>query len=221
MTTSTSQPVSHVADPWMRVGALAGIIGPPLFTTGFLLQNLLRDDDDAIAEPVSALGAGDLGWIQGLNFAVFAVLMLTFAIGLHRGIAPTRFGWLGPALLGVSAGGLVWAAAFPLDRDAAGEIFDPGLHNVAGVTFFLSTALALLVLPRRLGADPRWRSLSQYALLAGAAALTGFFVLGLLAIPEGAPLHDYAGVAQRSVIVLVTFPCLVTLALRLRSVCER
>jgi len=221
MTTFTSSPGSRVADPWTRIGATAGIAGPLLFTAGFMLQNLLRDDDDAIAEPVSALGAGDLGWLQGVNFTVFGVLMLAFAAGLHRGVAPTRLGWLGPALLGFSACGLLLAAAFPLDRDAAGELFDPGFHNVAGVTFFLSTALTLLVLPRRLGADPRWRSLSRYTALAGAAALTGFFVLGLLAIPEDAPLHDYAGIAQRIVILLVTFPCLVTLAVRLRTVCDR
>jgi hypothetical protein len=34
-------------------------------------------------------------------------------------------------------------------------------------------------------------------------------------MPDGAPLHGYAGLAQRAVILVVTFPCLVAVATRL------
>jgi hypothetical protein len=46
--------------------------------------------------------------------------------------------------------GLLLAAAFPLREDAAGVTYDPGGHFIAGVTFFLSTSLAMLALSRRL-----------------------------------------------------------------------
>ena len=66
-------------------------------------------------------------------------------------------------------------------------------------------------------------------LLIGAAAVAwavsrqswifaGFVAMGALAIPDTAPLHPYAGLAQRVVIVGVTFPCLVLLATRLHRV---
>ena len=57
-----------------------------------------------------------------------------------------RLGWLGPALLGCSAVGLLLAAVFPIEQDAAGVAYDPGRHFLSGVTFFGSSALALLAL---------------------------------------------------------------------------
>jgi hypothetical membrane protein len=202
----------------VRRAALAGIIGPLLFTTVFLAQQAFRRAEyDPIAEPVSALEAGPHGWVQQVNFVVFAALMLIFAIGLHRGIDRTRLGILGPAFLGVASIGLILAAAFPLREDAAGVTYDPGGHFVAGITFFLSTALSMLVLSRRLAKDPHFRMLATYTALCGVLALLGFVLLGRFAIPDNAPLHDWAGLFQRMVILGVTFPCLVALGVRLLS----
>ena len=51
--------------------------------------------------------------------------------------------------------------------------YDPGLHFVAGVTFFLSTSLALLALSRRLSKDSHWRGLAAYAATCGVLAFIG------------------------------------------------
>jgi hypothetical protein len=196
-------------------GGVAGLAGPLLFTLAFLMQNALRSDDDAVAEPVSALEAGAHGWVQQANFVLFGVLMAVFAAGLWRALPATVSGRLGPALLGLSSCGLFLAALLPLRENAAGEVYDPGFHVVSGVTFFLSSALALLALSRPLAADRRWRPLGTWCLVAGVLALAGFVVLGRFAIPDGALLHGYAGLAQRTVILTVTFPCLVAVATRL------
>lgn len=202
----------------VRRAALAGIIGPLLFTTVFLVQQVFRRAHyDPIAEPVSALEVGTYGWVQQINFVAFAALLFFFATGLHRGIDHTRFGILGPAFLGLASIGLVFSAAFPLREDAAGVIYDPGGHFVAGVTFFLSTALSLLALSGRLAKDPHFRVLATYTAACGVAAVLGFVVLGRFAIPDGAPLHDWAGLLQRIVLVGVIFPCLVALGIRLLS----
>lgn len=82
----------------VRIGALAGIVGPILFTLGFLAQEAFRRPDySAVTEPVSALEAGPNGWVQQVNFVVFGVLMLTFVVGLHRGVAPSRGAPSGPS----------------------------------------------------------------------------------------------------------------------------
>ena len=48
--------------------AWAGILGPVLFTAGFLAQEAFRRDGyDPLAEPVSALEAGPNGWVQQTN----------------------------------------------------------------------------------------------------------------------------------------------------------
>lgn len=135
------------------------------------------------------------------------LLQFGFAVGLHRGLRPTRAGIAGPALLAVSGVGLLLAAIFPLREDAAGVTYDPGGHIVADVVFFLTSALGLIVLSRRLARDPRWRSLATHTPVAGAVALAGFVVAGRFVMPDDAPLHDWVGLAQRLLILLAVFPC--------------
>lgn len=213
ITTTSDRALARV-----RIAALAGIVGPVLFTLAFLAQEAFRRAEySPVVEPVSALEAGPNGWVQQVNFVVFGLLLLTFAIGLHRGIAHTRLGILGPTLLGMASIGLFLAAAFPLREDAAGVTYDPGGHFVSGITFFLSTSLAMLVLSRRLAKDHRLRGMATYTEVCGVLALVGFVVMGRFAIPDDAPMNDYAGLVQRLVLLLVTFPCLVTLAVRLRG----
>lgn len=199
--------------------ARAGIVGPLLFTVGFLAQEFFRRGEyNPISEPVSALEAGPNGWIQQVNFVVFGVFTVLFALGLHRGVRPTRAGVAGPAFLTWSGVGLILAAAFPLRDDPAGNWYDPtGLHVVNGTIFFFSLGVGLIVISRRLARDPRWSGLSGYALGSGIILMLMFGAFGALIRPEDAPLHDLAGVVQR-VTIAVWFACTVTLALRLRRI---
>jgi hypothetical membrane protein len=199
--------------------AWAGIIGPILFTAAFLLQERFRTGEyDPIAEPVSALEAGPNGWIQQLNFVVFGLLTIAFAVGMHRGLRPTRAGVAGPALIAVSGIGLLLAAAFPLREDAAGITYDPGGHIVAGLVFFTTGAVGLIVLSRRIANDAQWSGLATYTLVVGITALAGFVAAGALVMPDDASLHQWAGLVQRALILLLLFPCRVVLSLRLLRV---
>ena len=73
---------------------------------------------------------------------------------------------------------------------------------------------------RRLARDPRWRNLSTYTFAAGAAVLTGFIIMRVLVVPDDAPLHDWAGLAQRLLIIVILFPCWIVLAIRLLHITE-
>jgi hypothetical membrane protein len=199
--------------------AWAGIIGPVVFTASYLVQEALRRGEySPIAEPVSALEAGPNGWVQQVTFFVFGILTMAFAIGLHRGLRPTRPGTVGPVMLFVSGIGLILAAVFPLREDAAGVTYDPGGHIVAGLMFFMTSSVGLIVLSRGLARDPRWRSIANYVLAAGAVALAGFVAMGALVMPDDAALHDWAGLGQRLLILVVLFPCRIVLSLRLLQV---
>src|SRR5215210_2723852 len=199
--------------------AVAGIVGPILFTVAFIVQGLFRIGEySPVAEVVSALEAGPWGWVQQVNFVVFGLLTVAFAVGLHLGLRPTRWGVIGPSLLVLSGMALVWAAVLPLREDAAGVTYGPGLHIVGGMTYFLSSALGLIVVSRRLAVDPRFRQLGGYALTAGITGVALFVLMGAFVVPEDAPLHAWAGLAQRIVILVVLFPCTVVLALRLLRV---
>ncbi len=198
--------------------AVAGIVGPILFTVAFVVQGLFRlDEYSPVAEPVSALEAGPGGWVQQVNFVFFGLLMIAFAVGLHLGVRPARAGWVGPTILALSGLALLWAAVFPLRENAAGVTLPPGLHLVGGLTYFLSSAVWLIVLSRRLAGDQRWRGLATYSLASGITIFVLFVANGVLVIPDDAPLHPYAGLAQRAVLA-VLFPCMIVFALRLLKV---
>lgn len=199
--------------------AWAGIIGPVLFTATFMAQEASRRSEyDPLAEPVSALAAGPNGWIQQVNFVVFGLVTIAFVLGLHRGLRPTRAGIAGPALLFLSGIGLLLAAIFPLRQDAAGVTYDPGGHIVAGFLFFMTSAAGLIVVSRRLARDPKWRSLATYSLATGIVAFAGFLAGGGLVMPDDAPLHDWAGLYQRVLVVAVLFPCRIMLSVRLLQI---
>jgi hypothetical membrane protein len=212
LTTDTDNPprTDRLAAAW------AGIIGPVLFTATFVGLEVVRGSGyDRMAETVSALEAGPHGWVQQVNFVVFGALTLVFAAGLHRAVGPTRRGLAGPALVALSGVGLLLAAAFPVREDAAGATYAPTGHLVAGVMFFGTSSVALVVLSRRLAADPRWAGLARYAAVAGVLAIVAFVLSGAMVMPDDAPLHEYAGLVQRSMILLIVFPCRVALSVRM------
>lgn len=218
----TPRETGRVNQRWVARLAWAGITGPIFFTLTYMAQEAFRREEyDPISEVVSALEAGPGGWVQQVNFAIFGVLTMAFAVGLHLGVRPSRRGILGPGLLFVSGIGLLLAAALPLREDDMGVTYDPGGHFVAGMTFFLSSAVGLVVLSRRLARDPRWRGIATYTLAAGCVALAGFAAMGALVVPDGAPLHDWAGLMQRALILAIIFPCRLLLSTRLLMTARR
>ena len=98
------------------IGAVAGMIGPILFTVGFAVQGLFRRGEyDPIAETVSALEAGPNGWVQQLNFLVFATLMMIFGTGLGWGLRTGRRS-IGSAVVVFWGVGLLGAGLFSPSR---------------------------------------------------------------------------------------------------------
>jgi len=195
----------------------AGLIGPVLFTLTWVAQELFRIEEyNPIREPVSALAAGPNGWIQNVNFAVFGVLTIVFAVGLYQVTRASKPGVVGSALFLVSGLGLFMAAAFPLREDAAAGIsYDPGGHFAAGITFFTSSALALVVISFALAKRDQFSWMARPVRVAGILMLLSNPVMGILVIPDDAPLHDWAGLAQRLIVLGLLFPARLALSHRL------
>jgi hypothetical membrane protein len=196
--------------------AVAGIVGPIIFAVVALIQSLLHPDYSHVALPISALAAWPGGWVQNVNFVVFGLLMIAYAIGLHLGVRPSRAGVIGPALLVLSGVGLMIAGFFPW-RDVDGDFIVPVGHLLGALLSFLGAGTGLIVISRRMTGDPRWRSLATYALASGIAIVILFVATFALVIPPDAPLHGWGGLVQR-VTIAVWFPCLIVLALRLLRV---
>jgi hypothetical protein len=106
----------------------------------------------------------------------------------------------------------------PIREDAAGLNITPAGHMVGGNLFFLGSTVALLLLSRRMRRDAAWRDLSTYTLVVGLAMVASAVVMTGLVIPDDAPLHDKAGLAQRLIILALLFPCRMVMAGRLLAV---
>ena len=194
--------------------AVAGIAAPILFITLVLIQEFLQPDYRPAALPVSALAAWPLGWLQRVNFAIYAALGFVFYQALNRGIRPSKRGWIGIALLFLSSiGGII--AALISWKFVDGRLVEPGGHVVGAISHFLGAALGIAVLSRRLAADPVWKSLAPYSLASGVAMLVVFLVFAIFALDPKAPLAPWGGILQR-VAVVVLFTWMIVSALRLR-----
>jgi hypothetical protein len=191
---------------------IAGLIVPLWFITLVIVQGILQPDYNHIEMPISALAAWPAGWMQNVNFLVSAFLIAAFAIGVHHAIRPTRFALLGIALLLASSAGLVTVALFPWIR-VNGVLTESPPHVVGAVMTFSGASTGLMVLSRRMAADPQWRSLSGYVLASGTVMMVLFIVVGGFAVDEGTPFHRWAGLLQR-VLVGIWFACMMVMARR-------
>ena len=196
--------------------ALAGIIGPIWFIALVIVQEVLQPDYSQVAMPISALAAWPKGWMQNLNFFVAAALNAAFTLGLHDGMRPTRFGVAGIALLLASCVGLVVAGLYPW-INVNGVPTEPPGHVVGAVMTFAGASTGLMILSRRVAADPQWRSVSGYVLATGIVMLILFIIVGGFAIEEGTPFHRWTGLLQR-ILVAVWFACTMVIARRARRV---
>lgn len=175
--------------PTLAALAIAGIVGSLGFLVVTAVLGLSRQGYSFVAQPVVALVDGPNGWMQHLNLAVLGSLVIACAVGLHLGARPTRWGWLGPALLVLSGTGPV----------LAGVTTPIPPHFVLT---FVGAGAAFIVLSRRMAQDPRWQGFAGYTLASGIAILIVFPVHSVLALPANAPLHPWWGLLNWLAVVL-------------------
>lgn len=172
----------------IRGAAVAGMAGPVLFGTVLVALTVLRYDfmlgigwrpvtDPAGAWP-SGLALGPYGWVQTANFVVSGLLVMIFAVGLHRGATGGRGSWGGPVLLFI-AGMAMALMGFETDpiRRTTPRTLHGWIHDLAFVLFVLALLSALFFLWRRLEKDPLWQNHARYTLV------TGILVAILLFLP--------------------------------------
>lgn len=160
----------------VRAAAIAGLVGPVLFTTTLLALTVIQYDfllgigwrpfrDPAGAWP-SGLALGPCGWVQTLNFVVSGTLLALFAAGLHFGTADGRGSSIGPALL-LTAGVAMALMGFETDPIRRPDPRTPHgiVHDLAFVLFVLALLSAFYFLWRRFKKDILWRGHARYTLV--------------------------------------------------------
>ncbi|HKH11657.1 MAG TPA: DUF998 domain-containing protein [Rubrobacter sp.] len=129
----------------------------------FMLGMGWRPVQDPAGAWPSGLALGPYGWIMDLGFVFSGVLLVVFALGLHRAMPPGSK--TGPALLSLS-GVAMALLAFETDpiRRTGPRSWHGLVHDAAFVVFAIALLLAQLALWRRTRGDPRWRCHARYTL---------------------------------------------------------
>lgn len=174
----------------IRIAAVAGMAGPLLFGTvlvaltavqyDFMLGSGWRPLGDPAGAWPSGLALGPYGWVQALNSVVSGLLLMIFAVGLHRGATGGRGSRGGPILLFVAgmAMALMGFETDPIKRTTPRTLHG-WIHDLAFVLFVLALLSTLFFLWRRLRRDPLWQSHARYTLVTGVLAAILLFLPGV------------------------------------------
>ncbi len=152
-----------------RIFALCGIVAPILFTLMVIIVSLLRPGYSQIFNDVSDLGLGPYSIIQNINFIIFGLLSIGFAIGLGANL-PHRAGkavkWLVIVFgLCIILAGVTLISA-PADMVYAKDVISHGLVSaIAFLVIIIAQFLAWLAL--RGSNSAVWGHYRIYSLISG------------------------------------------------------
>ena len=162
-----------------QTALLAAGFGGVLFVLTFLLLGAMVPSYDALRETISALEFTGLGFAQRINFFVFGLMLMTFALALRRELGAGRGAVLIPIFQFLSGIGVAGDAIF---------IHEP-LHLVCDLITFNSALLVLFLFAWRFSGDSRWEGWTAYSILTALlmmAFLTAFGFANHFGGPAGA-----------------------------------
>ena len=171
-----------------RFFALCGIVAPILFTLIVIVESLLRPGYSQIFNDVSDLGIGPYSIIQNINFIIFGLLSIGFAMGLganlsHRAGKATK--WL-VAVFGVCII-LAGVTLFSVGADVT-YAKDVVAHGLVSAIAFLVIIVAQFTAWHALrnSENSIWGSYRIFSLIMG---LMSIFTLLLLSYTQFSPYH--------------------------------
>jgi hypothetical membrane protein len=190
--------------------AACGVAAPLVFTAAVIAASVNHPGYDQLKNPISELGATGAPAAGVMNFAGFlpyGLLMVAFALAVHRGMRADAGGWLGPSILALY--GLAYMALSVAPCDPGCHAATPSQHHrmhlLLGDLIFLTAVLGPFALYSRMLKDPAWRSLAPATLI-----LPGTAWLMLEASGVGV-----SGALRQRLWLILLFGWIVLMALRL------
>ncbi len=166
-----------------QTALLATGFGGVLFVVTFLVLGARAPNYDTLRDTISALEFTPLGLAQRINFLVFGLMLMTFALALRRELGAGRGAGRGAVLIPtfqfLSGVGVAGDAIF---------IHEP-LHLVCDLIAFNSALLVLLLFAWRFSGDSPWKGWTAYSILTALlmmAFLTAFGFATHMGGPAGA-----------------------------------
>ena len=202
-------------DNLLRSLALCGIAAPIVFAALVTVSGFIYEDYSHVTQAVSELGGVEAQFplLQNVNFFVMAVLFVAFAFGLHRGIGGGSGSNLGPVLVGGFGVSAAMGSAFlPCDPGCEFQTLTGTLHNMTGLSGFISAIAGVFVISRSLRRDPNWQTFYSFSWITGIAALVSLLLW--IGVAKVADVDSVNGLLQR-LFVLAWLVWVEVMALRL------
>lgn len=188
------------------LAAWAGIIGPALFVTVFLIEGWLRLGYNAFSTYVSALSLGPRGWIQIANFLLFGLLLFIFTRGVASEFKSGKASRAGVILLTITAFCFFFSGPFVMDPDGTPlnqATIHGTIHGILGAIAFMLMPISMFVYLRRFKADPNWTALRGWTLVLGTISAVALIVLTIVTkFPQlQSTFANWFGLIQRALII--------------------
>ena len=164
--------------------ALGGVLAPMVFVAAVLVTAAARPEYRHASQAISELGEMGAPRAALMNlggFLVYGILILGFAVALHRGIRQGPGDWLGPLLLALYGVAYVAVAFAPCNPGCTGAVptANETAHFLLSRVIMLTAVATPLVLFGRLAKDTAWAAVSPLVLV---LTVLGY-LLFLLPIP--------------------------------------
>lgn len=197
----TSPPViSNQPESPLRPYALCGVIAPIFFALMVIMEGLLVPGYSQVSQPISDLGAyalyGSKALFQNLNFWVFGLLVVSFAIGLKHELPASR---AITASMGVFGAMIFLAGVFPDEPSP----WPAGAHGLVSIAAFVSIILSQFFAWRRLrrpvgDEGAHWVHYGRISLVTMVLSIIMFVLYGAF----GQPGSLIGGLVQRMFLVV-------------------
>jgi len=187
---------SNLSGSHLRLCALCGVIAPIFFVLMVIVEGLLVPGYSHMTQQVSDLGAyslyGSYALLQNLNFWVFGILVVAFAIGLRHELLPaSRAITTSLGLCGVLFFLLGFFPDEPIPWPAAGHYL---IAQASGLSILLSEFLAWRRLRHPVAGDVvGWTRYGRFSLVSLVLAVISFITYASFG-QRGSPI---AGLLQR------------------------
>lgn len=156
-----------------RFFALCGICAPILFTILVIIESIIRPGYSQTYNFVSDLGVGPYAIIQNINFFIFGILSIGFALGLREALPSGKYLKYSVWLIIIFALGIIGAGIFPENYMSQVP------HNIVSATAFVAIIAAQLLIWKGLkGADDStWGRYRTFSLITGLLSIILVIVL--------------------------------------------
>ena len=193
--------ISNMPRSHLRLYAICGVIAPIFFVLMVILEGFLVTGYSHMTQQVSDLGAyalyGSYALLQNLNFCVFGILVVSFAIGLRQELPTSRTITVTLGLFGAMFFLLGFFPDEPTPWPAAAHYV---ISWIGGFSILLSQFFTWRRLRRPIADEGvGWTKYSRFSLVSLVLAIISFVLFAVF----GQPGSPATGLLQRVMVVFL------------------